>query len=96
MSHVSFKKGRKHPKDKIVLYNDIPMTFYDWILMGLQFFKNEDNIYPPPAQGGKYLLKALIEICQLGHMDTTTLNRYKIPIPPNETTINDTNSSTSL
>jgi len=60
------------------------MTFYDWILMGLQFFKNEDNIYPPPAQGGKYLLKALIEICLKGHMDTETLNRYKIPIPPNE------------
>jgi hypothetical protein len=93
---VTFKKGRKHPKDKIVLYNDIPMTFYDWILMGLQFFKNEDNIYPPPAQGGRYLLKALIEICLKGHMDTETLNRYKIPIPNETTTINNSSDLQSL
>ena len=78
---IEFRQGRKHPKDKIVLYNGVPMTFYDWIHMGLQFFKNEDNIYPPPAQGGKYLLKALFEICIKGRMDTSILKKYKIPIP---------------
>jgi len=78
---IEFRKGRKHPKDKIVLYNGEAMTFYDWILMGLTFFQNEDNIYPPPAQGGKYLLKALCEICWKGAMDTKILKKYKIPIP---------------
>ena len=87
MSLVEFKKGRKHPDDKIVLYNGIPMTFYDWILMGLQFYKNENKIYPPPRfLGGKMLIKALWEICKKGHMEPTILKQYKIPLPENDTT----------
>ena len=87
MSLVEFKKGRKHPDDKIVLYNGIPMTFYDWILMGLQFYKNENKIYPTTRfLGGKMLNKALWEICKKGHMEPTILQQYKIPLPENDTT----------
>ena len=87
MSLVEFRKGRKHPDDKIVLYNGIPMTFYDWIHMGLQFYKNEDKIYPPPRfLGGKMLIKALWEICKKGHMESTILEQYKIPLPENDKT----------
>ena len=81
-SFVSFKKGRKHPDDKIVFYKNEPMNYYDWMLMGLQFYLNEERIYPRPRfMGGMYLLKAFWEICKAGKMDNAILKKYKIPIP---------------
>ena len=77
---VTFKQGHKHPDDKIVFYKNTAMTYYDWMLMGLQFFLNEERIYPRPRfQGGYYLLKAFIEICLKGRMCPKTLKKYKIP-----------------
>lgn len=97
MSKVTFKQGRKAKTDKIVLYDGIPMTFYDWIHMGLQFFKNENAIYPPPRfKGGMMLLEALYKICKKGHMDPQILKEYKIPHEKHTTNHNGSTSHISL
>ena len=52
MNRFEFVKGRKSPKDMIMLFNGVEVKFEDVAKMCLFFMKNEDNLYPP-SQGFK-------------------------------------------
>ena len=52
MNRFEFVKGRKSPKDMIMLFNGVAVKFEDVAKMCLFFMKNEDNLYPP-SQGFK-------------------------------------------
>jgi hypothetical protein len=47
MERFQFVKGRKSPKDHIMLFNGVAVKFEDVAKMCLFFMKNEDNLYPP-------------------------------------------------
>ena len=47
MKKFEFVKGRKSPKDTIMLFNGVAVKFEDVAKMCLFFMKNEDNLYPP-------------------------------------------------
>mgnify|MGYP003155406948 FL=1 len=47
MQKFEFVKGRKSPKDTIMLFNGVAVKFEDVAKMCLFFMKNEDNLYPP-------------------------------------------------
>ncbi len=53
-------KGKKHPKDKILLYYNNPVTFEDLAHMCRFFMINEDKIYPPPKFKGAEMFKEYI------------------------------------
>ena len=46
MSKFKLIQGRKSPDDRILLYNDIAVTFEDVATMCLFFMENEERLYP--------------------------------------------------
>tara|TARA_Y100000592_G_scaffold19636_2_gene30101 strand:- start:4454 stop:4714 length:261 start_codon:yes stop_codon:yes gene_type:complete len=64
-------KGRKHPKDNLLLYYGNPVEFKDVAKMCVFFMENEDNIYPPEEgfEGAEKFIKYIKE----------TLNTRKLP-----------------
>lgn len=53
-------QGKKHFKDRIFFYNESPITFEDWAKLGVAFYLNEDNIYPPPRYKGGEMVRDFI------------------------------------
>ena len=62
-SMIEYIKGRKHPKDMVVLVNGHKVTYREWIEVFLQLCKNEDNIYPKPRYLGRYKLIHFLHKC---------------------------------
>ena len=46
MSNFKFIQGRKSPDDRILLYNNVAVTFEDVAKMCLFFMENEERLYP--------------------------------------------------
>ena len=46
MSKFQFIQGKKSPDDRILLYNDVAVTFEDVATMCLFFMENEERLYP--------------------------------------------------
>tara|TARA_B100000214_G_C23909554_1_gene600605 strand:- start:774 stop:1016 length:243 start_codon:yes stop_codon:yes gene_type:complete len=46
MSRFKLIQGKKSPDDRILLYNDIAVTFEDVATMCLFFMENEERLYP--------------------------------------------------
>ena len=70
-------QGRKHPEDKILLYNGLPVKFEDVALMSIFFMNNEDVLYPPPRFKGAEMFKEYMREV----LDTRKIpsdNKYKI------------------
>ena len=66
MSRFEFVKGRKSPKDHIMLFNGLPVKFNDVAKMCLFFMKNEDNLYPPEKgfKGAKLFKEYIMEVLE--------------------------------
>jgi len=78
---IRFEKGRKHPDDKKVFWNDIPVEMPDIAEIVLQLCKNEDNIYPKTngkLMGGQMLLFFLQEVYNNGAVTDALLKRYRL------------------
>ena len=76
---IEYLKGRKHPKDKVVLVNGHKVTFREWIEVFLQLCKNEDNIYPRPKYLGRYkLIHFLHECLRADKVTNEILNKYDL------------------
>ena len=60
MNKFKFIQGRKSPEDRIMLYNNIAVSFEDVAQMCIFFMKNEDILYPPPRFKGAELFKEYI------------------------------------
>jgi|TARA_B100000085_G_C18446323_1_gene472929 hypothetical protein len=70
MEKFKIIKGRKHSKDRILLYNGKAVSFKDVAKMCIFFMINEDNVYNKPWHKGA---KKFIEYIQ------EVLNTRKIP-----------------
>lgn len=46
MDKFKFIQGRKSPEDRIMLYNNVAVSFEDVAKMCIFFMKNEDILYP--------------------------------------------------
>ena len=46
MSKFKLIQGRKSPDDRILLYNNVAVTFEDVAKMCLFFMENEERLYP--------------------------------------------------
>ena len=58
-----YVQGKKHPNDKILLFNGIAVEFRDVAMMCLFFMENEDVLYPPPRfQGGEMFADYIREV----------------------------------
>jgi len=60
MGKITYKSGKKHPKDKIFFINNYPITFEEWAKLGIAFYMNEDNIYNKPWQKGGEMVREFI------------------------------------
>jgi hypothetical protein len=61
MDKFKFIQGRKSPEDRIMLYNNVAVSFEDVAKMCIFFMKNEDILYPPPTFKGAELFKEYIK-----------------------------------
>jgi len=75
---IKVKRGKKHPKDKIVLVNDHQITFEELAKICVIFCQNEDNIYPYPAQGGQYLIDFLTECMEKRQVTENIIQKYQL------------------
>tara|TARA_R110002051_G_scaffold245832_1_gene305495 strand:+ start:163 stop:414 length:252 start_codon:yes stop_codon:yes gene_type:complete len=70
-------KGKKHPKDEILLYYNKPVSFEDLAVMCRFFMINEDRIYPPPRFKGAEMFKEYIKEV-LDTRDMPNKNKFKL------------------
>tara|TARA_R100000789_G_C2969659_1_gene140355 strand:- start:599 stop:829 length:231 start_codon:yes stop_codon:yes gene_type:complete len=75
---IKLRRGKKHPDDRIVLINGHQITYKELAKICVIFAKNEDNIYPPPAQGGQYFVNFLTECMNKRCVDDETMEKYKL------------------
>lgn len=70
-------KGKKHPKDEILLYYNKPVSFEDLGHMCRFFMINEDRIYPPPLFKGAEMFREYIrEVLDTGKIPNQ--NKFKL------------------
>jgi len=78
---IRFEKGSKHPLDKKIFWNDIPVEMPDIAEIVNQLCKNEDNIFPKNngrLMGGQMLLFFLQEVYNNGAVTDALLKRYRL------------------
>jgi hypothetical protein len=79
VSNITFIKGNKHPKDKIILYKGHPITFMDWIQLGIEFYKNENNIYDKPwHKGGEMIKECMLKGWKHLEITKEMIREYKL------------------
>ena len=66
IERFQFVKGRKSPKDHIMLFNGVAVKFEDVAKMCLFFMRNEDNLYPPEKgfKGAKLFKEYMYEVLE--------------------------------
>ena len=76
---IEYKKGNKHEKDRIVLVNGHQITYKELAEICITFYKNENNIYPPPRfLGGEYFANFIRECLDKKAVTKEILKRYKL------------------
>ena len=75
---ITVKRGKKHPDDKIVFINGHQITFKELAKICVIFVVNEDNIYPPPAEGGQYFINFMTECMDKRCVDDEIMKKYKL------------------
>ena len=73
-----WNQGKKHPDDKILIFNGVAVEFRDVAMMCLFFMQNEDILYPPSkglkgAELFKDYIKETLETRKIPRQD-----KYKI------------------
>ena len=62
---IKAKRGKKHPKDKVIFVNNHQMTYKELAKICIIFCENEDNIYPPPQFKGGEMLREFLNECMI-------------------------------
>jgi hypothetical protein len=76
---IEFKKGNKHPNDKIIFINGHQITYKELAKCVIIFCQNEDNIYPKPRfRGGDMLKDFLNECIDVRNVTNDICRKYKI------------------
>ena len=77
---ITLRQGKKHEKDRVVLINGHQITYKELAKICVIFTKNEDNIYPPPAEGGQYFINFITECMDKRCVDDDTMKKYKLEV----------------
>ena len=76
---ISYEKGAKHSKDRVVLFNGHKVTFREWTEVFLEFCRNEDKIYPMPRfLGRNMLVNFLMDCLRSDNITEEISSKYKI------------------
>ena len=75
---ITTKKGKRHPKDTIILYNGKVISPYEMIEILILFWNNEDIINPPPKRGGKMLLDLINEVFETRELTDEIVLKYNL------------------
>lgn len=76
---ISTTNGTKGPNDKIILYNDKPITIKEVAEVLLMLWNNEDGLYPPPRfKGAKMSVDFLMEVYEKREITEDMLRKYKL------------------
>ncbi len=75
---VTTKKGKRHPKDTIVLYNGKVISPYDMIQILILFWNNEDTIRPSSDKGAKMLFELINEAFEKREITDEMVWRYSL------------------
>lgn len=73
------KSGRKGSKDRVVLYAGMPISMRDVAEILLELWNNEDEIFPPPAEGSQKLMSFLTEVFKTRKITPDLLQKYQLP-----------------
>ena len=73
---ISTDPGRKGPGDKIIKYNDLPISFKEIAKILLLLWEIEDNNYPPPAKGAKLSIEFINELYETRELTDDLLRKY--------------------
>ena len=80
---IKAKRGKKHPKDKVIFVNNHQMTYKELAKICIIFCENEDNIYPPPQFKGGEMLREFLNECMINRtVDNLSLIHISEPTRP--------------
>ena len=77
---ITTENGKKGDGDKIIKYNELPITMLEIGQLLLILWKNEDTIYPPSKgyKGAQMSKDFLDEVFQKRDITDDMLRRYKL------------------
>ena len=73
---ISTDPGKKGPDDIIIKYNELPITIKDIAKILLLLWDNEDELYPPPAQGSQMLMDFINDLYKERDLTDELLKKY--------------------
>jgi len=75
---ISTDPGRKGPGDRIIKYNDLPISFKEVAQILLLLWEIEDNNYPPPARGSQMSVDFINELYEKRELTDELLRKYHL------------------
>ncbi len=73
---ISTSKGKRHPDDIIIKYNDLPISMMEIAKILLLLWDNEDKLHPPPRKGAKMSLEFINELFETRKLTDELLKKY--------------------
>ncbi|NIP61708.1 MAG: hypothetical protein GWN01_13510 [Nitrosopumilaceae archaeon] len=74
---ISTDQGKKGPDDKIIKYNEIPISMKEIAKLLLMLWENEDKLYPPPKfKGARMSLEFINELFEKRELNDELLKKY--------------------
>ena len=73
---ISTDPGDKGDGDKIIKWNQVPLTLRDLAKILLLYWENEDKLHPPPQRGAKMLLDFINELFDTREITPDMEKRY--------------------
>jgi len=75
---ISTSKGKRHPDDIIIKYNDLPISMIEIAKILLLLWENEDKRHPPPKKGAKMSLEFINELFETRELTNEILRKYHL------------------
>jgi len=73
---ISTDPGDKGDGDKIIKWNQVPLTLRDLAKILLLYWENEDKLHPHPQRGAKMLLDFINELFDTREITPDMEKRY--------------------
>ncbi|HYL72540.1 MAG TPA: hypothetical protein VES63_00035 [Candidatus Acidoferrum sp.] len=75
---ISTSKGKRHPDDIIIKYNDLPISMMEIAKILLLLWDNEDKLHPPPRKGAKMSLEFINDLFEARKLTDELLKKYHL------------------
>ena len=78
--HIKLVPGKKGPGDKVVLWNNEPISVEELAVVCVLFSNNEDGLFPKSEgfDGGDMVMKCLQDCMQSREVNEDILKHYKV------------------